>query len=323
MTSSSIRRSAVYAGVFGALLLGGMQAQALVVSGGSPTSAAPPNNTAPAGATDAWDRVQMQGNVNNIGNGSNVYLGSGWVLTAHHTGGKSQFHFEGDTYNAISGTGIRLTNPDDSSLTDLYMYRVAVNPGDPLAALGHIAIASEINLGDSGLMIGTGVTQVSLTSDTSYLGFDGYTTHNFDSPLVREKKWAANSISGFYNFDSDNMQSMDNAGDLNLHALMQVEFDIDTLNSGAATGGDSGSAFFAEISPGVFELAGIAHLIDSIDNDQPNHTRVDTNLSYYSNLTVYKAQIDAIRQGTIPEPATGLFALLGLPLIMQRTKRNS
>ncbi|WP_432798754.1 PEP-CTERM sorting domain-containing protein [Poriferisphaera sp. WC338] len=331
MNTSGIKQFIIGFSILGALTIGASQTQAIVVTSGSPGFPAPLNNTSPFGASEEWDRVQMQGNPDVISHGTNVYLGNGWVLTANHTGGKNKFNFGGSSYNIIPTSGTRLTNPDDGSLTDLYMYQVDIPDGDPLASMPNVTIASSVSVTDPGLMIGTGVTQVSLTSDTSYLGNDGFTTQPLDGdPIVREKKWANNSVAGKYTFDPGTSHPLDGAAGLNIHALLLLEFDMTTPGSGAATGGDSGSAFFKQVSPTEFELAGIAHFItNAVDNStdppgvQPPNTRVDGNLSVYSDLSFYKTQIEAILATTVPEPTTALLLTLGTPLLMARNKKRS
>src|SRR5690606_4543832 len=115
------------------ILLTTRTTNAAIVSGG-PDGTAPLNNTAPDN-DPGFHRVGTVGI-----NGTGVYLGNGWVLTANHINGKTTFNVDGVEHTIIAGTGRSLHNPDRSP-TDLYLFQVAVDAQSPLAGMDALDIA--------------------------------------------------------------------------------------------------------------------------------------------------------------------------------------
>ena len=273
-----------------------------VVVGTDYYSEAPLNNTAP---TDdpGWDRIGISGVA------SGVYLGNGWVLTAKHTASTS-FRINDKTYSAIAGSGKQLKNPEDNSLTDLYMYQINVPVTDALSNLPVVDIASSSpNIGSTGILMGIGYIQNSQTPDYDFkFGYPEYDSFTI-STTERAKKWAYAQVLPTPIYDKP-LQ-------LNIRHTFNTVFDLtDESQTGNATQKDSGGAFFAKNANNDWELAGIINLIAS-DPSQEANTAANGNQTIYSDLTYFRDQILT----TVPEPSS-LLVLGGLiaPFMAYRRK---
>lgn len=253
-----------------------------------------------------WARVGRVGT-----NGSGVYLGNGWVLTANHVSNKTYFTVDGDaTYNIIAGAenGVRLRNTTNTADIDLYMFRVDVQDSN-LGLLGDAIISSATPaLGLGSVHIGTGVGQTS--TDPTYW--------NASWSVVSQEKDAA--FAGYYWGDSSTRDTRWDyeliTGEYDTYGGMQgikTEF-MELSNYGAISNNDSGSGLF--VKNGVqWELAGIA-LAAGTYPGQPASTSVYGNISVYADLSAYSDQITSIM--AIPEPATFLLTALGALIAKRR-----
>ncbi|ARN55952.1 trypsin-like peptidase domain-containing protein [Sedimentisphaera salicampi] len=250
-------------------------------------------------------------------NGSGVYLGNGWVITANHVSSKTYFTVDGDaTYNKMAGEeyGVQLDNLEKTSKIDLYMFRVDTSAGN-LTELTPTPIASSApSEGSQATHIGTGDGQTSSTETTWYVdtGEDPYIWETSPFPGAdahangyylqtnRDKRWAFEEV---YQSDDD----FDNIEGFSTIFNDDADYGITVEH-------DSGSGLFVK-NNGEWELAGIAHAIGSYSG-QPDRTRVYGNTSYYSDLSQYSGQINDII--TIPEPASLLTLGLGFLYFRQR-----
>lgn len=106
------------------------------------------NAVAPA-EDPGWDHVGTRAR-----NGMSViYLGDGWVLTANHVGAED-VRLAGVIYPVVEGSATRIVN-DDSTSTDLLLYRIAGRPALPQLPRLRIARTAP-QVGESVLMIGHG-----------------------------------------------------------------------------------------------------------------------------------------------------------------------
>ncbi len=285
------------------LALPGVSVQAMVISGGQDAA----NLSAPAD-DPGWARVGRVGT-----NGSGVYLGSGWVITANHVSSKTSFTVEGDTtYNKLPGqaSGVRLGNVPGAANIDLYMFRVDVSIGN-LAGLGDLQITSSAPSNSTqGVHISTGEGQSSSTKTKWYVDtspgtwvwdtspFDGWDTNKYGyswaGDLSRDTRWSFQDV-----YDSNH--------DFKIEDKLIEGFATDFEESndhGMAADNDSGSGFFVK-DGSVWKLAGIAHSIGNMPNGQPDFTSVYGNWSLYSDLSAYSDQIgDTL---ALPEPIPGDF----------------
>lgn len=276
------RRGAV-AGFAGsaALLLGliaATPAHAIIISGAG-AGAAPLNDTPPLN-DPGWDRVGMVGT-----NGSGVYLGNGYVLTAQHVAGKNVITIGGDTFNKISGTtGVNLTNNDPglSANTDLHLFRVSVPENTVLHGLAPLDITpvSLTSTGQLGTWIATGQTQVQQTRQNFGGGAFGY---EIDDDTSRQKRWAT--------VEAGLSASVESFG--NDVVAFRSEF-TNTLDDGFAASGDSGGALFWDGPPGSEYdqpvLAGISFGIATFEG-QPADEAWFGDLTFFVDLFEYRDQL--------------------------------
>lgn len=257
--------------IVAALLLAGLPASAVVIAGGG-TNAAPLNDTAPV-SDPGWDRVGV------VGNGTGVYLGNGYVLTANHVSPKTSLIIDGQTFNRLStDTGTTLTNsPGLTATTDLHLFRVAVPEGSILHGLDPLAISSSplAGTGQLGTFIGTGRTQEEQARVSFGNGNFGF---NVGDAATRDKRWAildagvGETINVFTRDVVAFRSSFDNA-----------------LNDGMAAASDSGSPVFFNPGSG-FELGGIVFAIGTY-NGQPADTAWFGNVTFVADLAAYRDQL--------------------------------
>jgi autotransporter-associated beta strand protein len=233
----------------------------------------------------------------NVGTGpySNVYLGNGWVLEAYHchrlAGGVDYATINGQTYNGIAGSGVRLTDPITHAGADLYLYRINGNP-----ALNSIAITASTPTSTTTLRaIGNGRYRAAGSTPTlwdanwnvlppgspnpAYSGFyyatpPAYTKHWGDNQfagLYTEPTWADGPTQWFYTvFDANGV-----------------------ANEYQAADGDSGGGVFVKNS-GYWQLAGIN---DAVGSQIPSgNAAVFGDYSFAANLSYYRSQIIPVVQ---------------------------
>jgi hypothetical protein len=282
------------------LLFAAMSCQAIVVHLGADSD----NLVAPAD-DPGWGRVGRVGT-----NGSGVYLGNGWVITANHVS-KGNFTVDGDaTYNTIADTGVQLRNTTDTAYVDLYMFRVDVQQGS-LGLLDDVVLASSAPTADRQTVhIGTGVGQTSAEETgwdvvsgewtvQSILRKADYTGYYWSS--TRETRWAYESGAGEYDY-----------GGMEAFATKFVSAD----NYGITSNNDSGSGLFVKNGE-QWELAGVATAVTAYSG-QPASTSVYGNLGIYADLSAYSDQITTIM--VVPEPCTLLLTAAGA-LFLRKRKR--
>lgn len=254
------------------------------------------STTAPAD-DPGWANVGVRG----IGTG--VYLGNDWVLTANHVGGGS-IVLNGGTYAMLAGSGTRLTNggqPGKSTLTDLYLFRLATTP----AGLAGVPIAAATTgSGAAVTMIGAGrdrgaFTQWSVNTNTgtnpwvwTEVPSDGNAA-GYKTLETRTMRWGTNNVSG--------TGIWINAGSGDARTL-QTTFDGFPFYSTEAQAayGDSGGAVFRK-NGATWELTGLILTVAGYSGQpDPGGNAVFGNATYAADLTFYRPQIMAI----VPEPAS-------------------
>lgn len=278
--------------VVSVLVLSAVSVDAAVISGG----AASAYLNAPAD-DPGWSRVGRVGT-----NGSGVYIGNGWVLTANHVSSKIYFTVDGDKTYSIMADGDnarRLRNVADTGYVDLYMFRVDVAAGDGLYGLDTLDVASSISNNATGVHIGTGVGQTSST-ETQWAEAAG---------IWVETTWFSNEFGYKWSTTRDtrwNYQAISNSN-VDLEGMAGFETTFEDRNGfGMVADNDSGSGFFVKNGE-KWELAGIAVSV-GLKAGQPERTAVYGNTSKFADLSDYRDQI--VEVTLIPEPAT--LALLGL-----------
>ena len=284
-------------------------ARALIVEGvGVTVNTTAPGNGAP------WDHV------GSIGGTTGVYLGTfgggSWVITAAHVG-IGNLTLNNVTYTAVSGSGVQIGG------ADLFVYRIASNPG--LTNLALSAVAPGVNAAVT--MIGAGakgdatllnwsVNQNGNTSGasggtawtwTSQSGASGANASGYGWGSGNALRWGTNAITGTTTY---------NIGTGTTSALYTTFNPITGEAQGAS--GDSGGAMFY-LNGSTWELAGILGAVGTFNN-QPGSTAVFGNITYAADISVYRSAITS----SIPEPADiGAWcgALVGAVAFWRRRRR--
>lgn len=250
------------------------------------------NTTAPAD-DPGWANVGVRG----IGTG--VYLGQGWALTAAHVGGGS-IVLNGGTYAMLAGSGTRLTNggqPGKSTLTDLYLFRLATTP----AGLAGVPIAAAATgSGAAVTMIGAGrdrgaFTQWSVNTNPNpwvwtEVPSDGNVA-GYKTLSSRTMRWGTNTVSG--------TGIWIDAGFGDAKAMF-TDFDdfFPSSTEAQAAYGDSGGAVFHK-NGSTWELSGLMLAVGGYSGQpDPGANAVFGNVTYAADLSFYRPQIMAI----VPEP---------------------
>jgi hypothetical protein len=209
-----------------------------------------------------------------------IYLGNGWVLTAHHVG-ETDLELDSIVYPRVPGSSVQLVN-DDSSPADLRVYQVVGNPDLPELPILEIASVSP-SIGTPVILIGRGFDQ---NSATTWL--------QPGPPAVLREGWKFGESGGRIRWGTNRI-----ADPSNLPSVSTDGFVLDfskpgdpsaTEHEAHAVLGDSGGAVFARNGDGEWELAGVLH--GTLDFEgQPNMTALDGNLSFAADLARFRDQL--------------------------------
>jgi hypothetical protein len=278
------------------------------------------HTTAPT-SDPGWGRVGRCGSTT-IGN-TGIYMGNGWVLTAFHGEAKGSFTVDdGKEYTEISDPSTGRVG-----LADLYLFRVDVQPGDPLSEFGYMSMASSApTSGTTGTHIGTGIGQTDPETADNYWNKEG-TWYN------SEPTGQSSAFVGYtwdYGTDFDMRDTRWNYQNVSSTAAAPGLFFADFVNEdgyGMLTDKDSGSPFFVDgeltgIGVGVGALGAMpAPLVAPEDTFIASDPDVATyrGLTQYVDVSDYVAAITEVI--TTPEPATmSLLAIGGIALICRRRR---
>ncbi|MCC6126060.1 MAG: autotransporter-associated beta strand repeat-containing protein [Pirellulales bacterium] len=262
------------------LLLSVAPLRAVVISGGDGTG----NTTAP---TDALGDPGWT----NVGKGpySNVYLGNGWVLEAWHchvlSGSVDYTILSGTPYYGISGTGMRLVDPSTQVPADLYLYRIAGNPGLSSVAISSVAPGAGATLRAIGYGVNRALSQTQwdanwITPPQGAVAHTGF----FYSPGGAER-WGDNQVTG--------TTIQQNFAYGPTHWLYTTFDQSGGFNEFQAASGDSGGGAFYK-NNGYWQLAGI---LDAVNFQIPtSNAAVYGDNTFSADLSYYRDQIVAAVQ---------------------------
>lgn len=256
-------------------------------------------------------------NVGTVNNGSAVYLGDRWVITASHvwTGPTT---FSGTTYQIVPGSEITLTNDGAAgraTLTDLVLYRLATDPGLPavtLAATSPAVNAAVTMIGagrDRGAFsqwsVNTATTPWTWTATSSGGNVAGY-----QWAATRTMRWGTNTITAntWLDYTVSTPVSV-------YAAATTFNFSPSYSAEAQAAAGDSGGAVFHK-NGSTWELAGIM-LSTGQFSGQPAATAVFGNVTYSADLSFYRSQIVQV----VPEPSGVVIAGFGMVLAVAARRR--
>ena len=226
------------------------------------------------------------GYVGQLGAQSGVYLGRGWVITAHHVigNGSPEFVLGGTPYAAVAGSGVQLdTRPGFPA--DLQLLRLAEPPDLPSLSLATRPPARGVGVvmignspGEPGRLIGWDAKwQEVKVAAPAHLGYRasgaaglwwGRNLVSQPSHLMRMNRWLTRAFG--MRFDREGA----------------VDGEAAVLN------GDSGGAVFAK-EDGEWRLAGILFARQT-QSGQANHVAVFGNTAMAVDLSFYRAHILAV-----------------------------
>ena len=203
--------------------------------------------------------------------GSGVYLGDGWVISPYHVYQNTNRFVDllDSRYYEISNTAHRLKY-NDSTNTDLIMYRINGDPSLPLITISELSPVNQ-----PVTIIATGRTRVGDLVD-----FDGYAGYATSS--TRIKTWGVNTVESYVNSTSSAFGRT--------RSFMTV-FDIDECQP---VNNDSGGSVYNASD----ELTGLVLAVGVYYGyrgpDITTHAIYGA-YAYYANLASYADQIADIR----------------------------
>jgi len=287
------------------------------------------NDTAPTGTGGEPDDPGFDSLGRVLGStseGTGIYLGNRWVLTADHVNAGTFVHSSG-SYNF---DGI---NSHQIGGADLRLFRLTTAPPAPAATLS----GTSPSAGDFAVVAGAGrspeastttwhvdtTTDPDTWSETSFPAANttraGYKTV---SPAVVPKtlRWGTNRIEAFgtygggstpYTVSNAFASVFDSAADPS-----QTNFEAQGVQN------DSGGAFFVENSPGVWQVSGLIVTVGTFSG-QPdgNRTAIFGQTTVAIDLSDYKTDIMAL----VPESANIGFvlgAVFGVMVLARRRQRS-
>ena len=271
-------------------------AQALIISTNNNLSDTENDAGLVAMSFPYWQNIGWRG-TRTVGNdGSAIYLGDSWVLTANHVQA-GLVQFGNTTYSPIYGSGYRIGD------TDIFVFRI-YNPPD----LPSVPIATSTpSVGTNVLMLGTGRDQ---QVDRTYWDISGGVWTEMTPPPAtweaagykwasnRVKRWGTNTVSDI-NQTVSAMQSFFTTFD---HANTDYE--------AQAADKDSGSSVFYQ-QGGEWKLSGMIFNILTYLG-QPDYTAVDElKLSPYEGNTTIMADLSYYRDDILSAPNDPLLSLPG------------
>lgn len=254
------------------------------------------------------------------GNGlSGIYLGNGWVLSAHHVG-EQGFTFGGVFYPAVVGSRVQLeTSPGVGA--DLELVRIL---GDPPLPAPVLSSGSPL-VGDVVTMIGNGwdrepsetcwnssFTEVSCPPPGPQAAFRGYARLGTQRAL----RWGRNAV-----IASGDLWEIGGRSTI----AFETAFDESEASDEAqAVVGDSGGGVFLKRGS-QWELVGVLFAVTAFTN-QPANTAVYDQSTLVVDLDPYVPQIEALLNAPpeiplSPLPGAALAAALVLGVARRALRR--
>lgn len=238
-------------------------ARAIVTFAGDADAASqkPPANGAP------WRHIARVG----APEGSGVYLGKRFILTANHVSGKGDILLDGKTYQADPAFTMKRLGKDD-----LKLLRINGDPGLPALLLIGL---KESEFAKRCTVIGWGMGR------GTYVAPKGWTWND-----IRLQRWGTNITSAYQVSTTEGPRL------------------VTGFNRGAGgtemsvANSDSGCGLFIQVS-GIWKLAGIA--VDVDDNGaffdrSPSVAGFQPTRSYYARIRPYRTVIDGILAAAAP-----------------------
>lgn len=233
-----------------------------------------------------WDHVTQR----RYDGPSVVYLGAGWALTAKHVG-RGEIFLKGQIYPPNAPARHTLLNSDGSA-ADIMVFQLDEEAGLPDLPLLPLAVVPPAN-DEEVLMIGFGRVR----QDRIEAGRGETTRPAFRWSEKGEKRWGRNRVES-----NDEWLVQDRY--VTRAFVTRFERSIHpraTEYEASAALGDSGGAVFVR-RDGGWKLAGLMTSVSS-GRDKPAHSTTFGDLTYISNLSLYREEI---LRWTRPRCANGL-----------------
>jgi len=278
--------------------LSGVPARGVVIAGGDRTA----NGSAPFNGP-GW------ANVSGRGEGSAVYLGNRWMITARHVGA-GPVVLDNRNFTVQPNTEQRLSNPPVSGLSqfaDLVMFRLTEDPGIP----GLSIVQTSPDIRTPVTMIGRGAFRDDSLSGWAVIPlsqtfFQWIETSTIDADALGYKlnsdrglRWGTNNIDFDGEFFDDDNNVVVSSGVANDVLALATTFHEGALgNEAQAVEGDSGGGVFT-YTPDGWQLAGIMTSTKLIPN-QPAGTAVFGDQTYITDFSRYRTQILSIMNAPAP-----------------------
>ncbi len=228
-------------------------------------------------------------NAGRITEGSAVYLGNRWVLTANHVSGDAITLADGRVFQASVGPDVRLQNPGGFGGADLRMFRLAEDPLLPSLELA----TSAPDMFTRVMMIGAGRDiappllgwRASSVSEWAPIPIVFANRLGYAVDSQRHMRWGNNEVSAESRFnpafDSRTFEfstRFDRAG-TTINGVFEAQ----------AVMGDSGGPVFHQVD-GAWQLSGLM-LSTTTQTGQPDGTVVFGNSTNAADLSRYREQI--------------------------------
>ena len=215
---------------------------------------------------------------------SGVYLGNRWVLTAGHVGFPANIVGSTGAIASQPGSWVQLRSPDGSAETDLALFRLAADPGLPVAR----TISRPLTLGTDIVLIGFGLQRGAAASyDANWVLGGTPVKYTGFQAAGWGRSWGRNRISGVLDTDYG-------CGPCRVYAAAfnKPGTGDSTTAEAMIAACDSGGAIFAR-EDGQWRLAGTLVAYPDLPG-QPYFTAIWGNDSWAMELSTYKTQIDAV-----------------------------
>jgi hypothetical protein len=217
-------------------------------------------------------------NVGRRGSTSAVYLGSGWILTARHSG-IGPVHFDGEKHRPVADSMVWLDDPGGSK-ADLILFRVEPEPELPALRLRH----GTPSAGARAMLVGYGSGR---GRALEWSGFQGFRF----TPAGR-RRWGLNTV---------NPGRVDVPGPNKTRThCFQLDFTANGVDEAAAGAGDSGGAVFVR-GPREWYLAGVMISVARLPG-QAGDLALYGNVTNVADLSLYTPQIIDVTRGEPDSP---------------------
>ncbi len=215
---------------------------------------------------------------------SGVYLGNRWVLTAGHVGFPANIVGSTGAVSSQPGSWVPLRSPDGAAETDLALFRLAADPGLPVAE----TITRPLALGTDVVLIGFGLQRGAAASyDANWVLGGTPVKYTGFQAAGWGRSWGRNRISGVLDTDYG-------VGPCRVYAAAfnKPGTGDSTTAEAMIAACDSGGAIFAR-EDGRWRLAGTLVAFPDLPG-QPYFTAIWGNDTWAMELSTYKNQIDAV-----------------------------